>query len=205
MKNFIKLLIVAIVLFLICELIFSPKSNVPLGLENIDTKCCSNVQCNKPSTNKSFQKHIVAVKALGNVDESDIYDVINVIEQFYGYTAYVGTPIKLTQDLFVDGSDIVNADACLNKFFSKEKVVYVLDKRLWRNGNYLRGYAATNGGTVFVRGEKSYLRETTIHELGHTLGLNHCNDLSCIMAINNDQYDSGTFCRKCANQISFYE
>jgi predicted Zn-dependent protease len=56
---------------------------------------------------------------------------------------------------------------------------------------------------TIVRGEKSFLKETIIHELGHTLGLRHCNDLTCIMAVDNDGFDSGTFCDKCSRQIGF--
>ena len=102
-------------------------------------------------------------------------------------------------------TEILNADVCIEKLFSREKVLYIVDKKLWASGDYLRGYALQNGGTIIVRGDKSFLRETIIHEIGHTLGLGHCSDMSCIMAVNNDEYDSGNFCNKCKNQLNIYE
>ena len=154
----------------------------------------------------SFQTEEVIIKPLGNVDNDDIVDAINIIQEFYGYSCVVGSYEPITEDMYINGTNqILDGDVCLNKFFSPKKVVYIVDKKLWAKGDYLRGYAARNGGTVIVRGEKSFLRETIIHELGHTLGLGHCDDLSCIMAVNNDEYDSGTFCKKCKRQLNIYE
>lgn len=148
----------------------------------------------------------VIIKPLGNVDYSDLTDAVNIIEGFYGYKCSIGSPEQITDEMFINGTDqILNAQVCLNKLYDTKKVVYIVDKRLWANGDFLRGFAATNGGTMIVRGEKSFLRETIIHEMGHTLGLSHCNDLSCIMAVDNDQYDSGTFCKKCKRQLGVYE
>jgi predicted Zn-dependent protease len=66
----------------------------------------------------------------------------------------------------------------------------------------LRGYTTLYGKSIFVRSNRSFLKETIIHEIGHTLGLDHCDDLTCIMAINNDTYDSGDFCNKCKSKIN---
>ena len=56
------------------------------------------------------------------------------------------------------------------------------------------------GNTVIVKGGE-HLQETVIHELGHTLGLVHCDNPKCIMATHNDAEDTGQFCEKCKNQL----
>jgi predicted Zn-dependent protease len=65
--------------------------------------------------------------------------------------------------------------------------------------DYVRGYST--GINIIVRTNNGFFQETFIHELGHLLGLNHCDDLSCIMATNNDDYDSGNFCKKCKRDL----
>jgi predicted Zn-dependent protease len=68
---------------------------------------------------------------------------------------------------------------------------------LWYNRDYLRGLSFLNGNVAIIRGDKSFLEETTIHEIGHLFGLDHCSDITCIMALNNDEFDSGHFCNSC--------
>lgn len=156
------------------------------------------------STNKSntFKTDHVTIIPLGNVDKSDLTDAAKIIKSFYGYSTSIGNPQPITEDMYIKGTDrILDAEFCIQKFFSYKKTLYIVDKKLWANGDYLRGYALRGAGTLIVRGEKSFLRETIIHELGHTLGLSHCNDKTCIMAIQNDAYDSGDFCNKCKNKL----
>lgn len=201
MKNLFKLSIVVIVVLFIFG---SKPKHIPQGEADVETHCCSHKSVCTNNEKMYLPKCTVLVKPLGDVDYSDLTDAVSIIEGFYGWKAYIGNRVELTSDLFISGSDIVSAEALLSKFYSEQRIVYVLDKRMWGKNTYIKGYAAANGGTVFVKGEKSYLRETLIHEIGHTLGLKHCSNLSCIMAINNDEYETGKFCDNCKRQINFY-
>lgn len=235
MSDFIKISVVILIIYCVwdymCEknltlsemFIVHPHNsfeNVNVTITNQDDNSYTN-NVNHHSTNDSYNSsessqvtsstpqnptEEVIIKPLGNVDYSDLTDAVNIIEGFYGYKCSIGSPEQITNEMFINGTDqILNAQVCLNKLYATNKVVYIVDKRLWANGDFLRGFAATSGGTMIVRGEKSFLRETIIHEMGHTLGLSHCDDLSCIMAVDNDQYDSGTFCKKCKRQLGVYE
>ena len=200
MKNLIRL---SSVLFVALFVLGCNKSNKIETEKNVHTHKNCKHSCNHSSdvVFHNFPKLHFTVSPLGNVDQSDIDDAVKIIKEFYGFDCTIGTYTPITNDMYLDGTSVVNADICIGKLFSQKKVVYIIENRLWSTGDYLRGYAARNGGTVLVRGDKSFLRETLIHEIGHTLGLPHCDDLTCIMGVENDEYDKGTFCNKCFNKL----
>lgn len=153
---------------------------------------------------KTQNKDYIIIRKLGNVEDSDVKDAINIIKDFYGYRCIVKSGFDITDEMKINGTDdILNAEKILSQVGHQNKTLFLVDKRIWYNGQMLRGF--TDRSTTVVRGEKSFLRETIIHELGHTLGLTHCDDKTCVMALDNDEYDSGTFCKKCSRQIGFHK
>jgi predicted Zn-dependent protease len=163
------------------------------------TNNVSNVKFN------TFPKRNVVVTSLGNVDQSDLNYAIDVIKNFYGYDCSIGVNQPITNDMYLSGnSSIINADYTIEKLERLDpphKTVYIVNKELYAENKSLRGYAVRNGKSILVIADKSILRETLIHEIGHSLGLAHCSDLTCVMATNNDEYDKGTFCDNCFNKL----
>lgn len=99
-------------------------------------------------------------------------------------------------------SDILDDQKLLNRFSEFKSVIYLTKRRMYDTNvrSYVRGYST--GVSLIVKINNGWAKETLIHELGHILGLPHCDNLNCIMATNNDLYDTGLFCKKCKNLLN---
>lgn len=145
----------------------------------------------------------IIIKPLGNIDDGDLEYASKVINDFYEWEVIFDSKKEIKPSMLNNNGDLLTTrtfEELIRE--SDDRIIYITDKLLYdHNGTKLRG-AAFSDNIVVVRGDKSFMKETIIHEVGHLLGLNHCNDLTCVMAINNDDYDSGDFCNKCKLKIN---
>jgi hypothetical protein len=153
---------------------------------------------NSTSTEKDDKNNKLVdyyIRPLGDVDESDLNDAVKILRDFYQFNCIIKPKVEISDNMKVDGTDdILNAKESLNELSHFGNTIFIADKRLWHLSE-CKGL--TNGTSIIVKGDKSIMKETLLHEIGHTLGLEHCDKLSCIMAINNDEYETGRFCKKC--------
>jgi predicted Zn-dependent protease len=188
MKALIEFVIIIIVGYHVFDFFYKSEPNLKFDIK---------------STRKTERRNTNSVdyyiRPLGNVDNSDLTEAVKYVEDFYGYNCKIASGVTITSTMKIDNTnDFINGKEAISELRNYNNTIFIVDKRLWNN-NEVKGL--TDGTTIIVRGEKGWLKETLIHEIGHTLGLGHCDNLSCIMAINNDEYETGTFCNKCKRHL----
>jgi len=148
-------------------------------------------------------KGTIFIKTLGIVDEDDLIFATQIINNFFGYDCIISDKLMIPENIYCE-NNVIDAHKAIIEFNNNynSKTLYLTENKLKNGSMELRGYTTLYGNTIIVSSKKEFMRETIIHEIGHTLGLEHCEDLTCVMAINNDEYDSGDFCLTCSDKLN---
>jgi archaemetzincin len=181
----------------------------------------------KPNISFYPPKKVVYVQTMGQVNNSDLELVVQSIRKFYKYEVVVNGKFPTLDSLRVknrtrfQSNKILKVSKIINKNLDGKVLILTnydicTDREL--NGKIYKdwgifGLAGINGKTTVVstyrmkNNHVNRLTKVTIHELGHTLGLGHCEyDDKCVM---NDAKGKGStvdgvelkLCSECKKHI----
>ena len=172
-----------------------------VGFSVLKSQKEKNLSMDYPSL--SDESNPVLIVGLGEFRKEDLRKSKEILNEVFQLETKISSPKNTENSLYHLNSDTLVAEKVLNELkVGNRKVIYITSEPLVsKSSEKLRGMTHLGGSVVVVRGGE-HLRETLIHEIGHTYGLNHCEDLTCIMAIQNDDMDSGEFCRKCKKKLN---
>ena len=168
-------------------------------------------------------KKIIYIQPLGDVDIEYLKIVKNSVESFYGFKCVIRDKVPLTNDLLAASKIRYEASKILSKFNTKENLLILTEKDIaCKKDKYpewgILGLGYRPGTTCVVstfrmrcKGNKNIfldrLKKVSIHEIGHNLGLDHCeNDIHCLMndargTIRQVDRERMWLCSKCSKII----
>lgn len=180
----------------------------------------------KPSklvVKKRVNKKIVMILPLGDVKPEYLKLVKNSVESFYGFECVIKPKVNLTNDLLSKSKTRYNADKILQKFNSNDNLLIITEKDIaTKKGNYeewgILGLGQRPGNTCVIstfRMKKNVsvevlydrLEKVSLHEIGHNLGLDHCDyHIECLMndargTIRQVDREKKWLCQKCYKLI----
>ena len=177
------------------------------------------------------QKQIIAFQPLNNYDESILTDLAFDIRDFYNRQTIILKPIRIPYHFYDTILSQYSADSLI-MFLSvlrndtiTEVIGFTHDRIFTIKKNGFAPYYDENifgmghqPGNVCVVSDWKFcstyrtmcyqrLRKVTIHEIGHNLGLSHCEDEKCIMSEKNGNTitldkNGNDYCQKCKNILS---
>lgn len=165
----------------------------------------------------------IQIVPLGVVNKQTIGIIAKGIEDFYGVSPIIEKPLPLTKDLLAKSGTRYEANKILSKFNSNRYQLFITEKDIaikytrrksdeW--GIMGLSYCPGNIAVVSTFRIKKHsdlfrvrLQKIVNHELGHSLGLNHCNSSpTCLMHDANGtmkQIDMNEmkFCVECSEKM----
>ena len=171
------------------------------------------------------QKNIF-IQPLGEVSTQVINVIKSSVEQFYGFNCIVKPKVNFTNEILADSRTRYEASRILRKYKSTENLLIITEKDIacekgsiheW--GIFGLGYrpGVTCVVSTFrlkrnVSKDKFYDRVTKVclHEIGHNLGVVHCNfDKKCMMndargKIKQVDQEKIWFCDNCKKYIGIH-
>jgi archaemetzincin len=157
----------------------------------------------RPNVKLTKEKTVVHVKTMGNVSKTDLDLVVSTIENFYDFDVVVHGEFTSPDKFKVNGLNRYRASSILSHSNKVNKhlggKVLILTPLDICTDRKLNGVLHKNWGILGVAGlgkqstivstyrmktnHTNRLTKVTVHELGHTLGLQHChNDEKCVMS-----------------------
>lgn len=142
------------------------------------------------------------VRGLGDHNPDSLNSIVKYIEKFYGYKCQIMSPVSTTPDMYVPSTTSLDAARTITVLKGTNiKTLYVTSENLVDRHLDLRGATYQNADVIIVE-LNDYNKKTVLHEIGHTLGLEHCDNKNCLMSIYNDDYVVRDFCSNCKKKIN---
>jgi len=156
------------------------------------------------------EKQIVFVQTMGKVNQDDLNLVVSTISDFYNFEVIVKGQFPIMDSLKVKNTNRIQANRVLKTSNIMNRnldgKVLILTEYDICTDRTLNGVVHKNWGVFGLAGvnkqttvistfrmktnHTNRLTKVTVHELGHTLGLQHChNDEKCVM---NDAKGKGS-------------
>ena len=143
-------------------------------------------------------KKVVYIQPLGDVKYDYLKLVKSSVESFYHFDCIIKKSRPLTEDLMVKTKTRYSADKILEKFESNDNCLVLTEKDIARSKGDIPEWGVLGlgyrPGTVCVVSTfrmkknvnetiiKDRLIKVALHEIGHNLGLDHCdNNIHCLM------------------------
>ena len=141
----------------------------------------------------------VYIRGLGRYTKSDLLLVSKEITKVFGFNCKIIEPVKTYPKLYVKNTNRLDENTCSKLLNSQKKTVYVT-KECLSNKN-ISGAATHHGKFIIISNDFNHIKKTTLHEMGHTLGMDHCTNNKCVMATRNIMTCNNQFCNDCKTKL----
>ena len=170
---------------------------------------------------------MIVLIPIGNGDEVILEALRHPLEEVFGQRAQIGDSIALPQESWDQQRGQHLASFLLAELpslpYSGDRVLGVVDVDIFAPGlNFVFGQADISGKRALISlqrlrqefyglpRDENVFRERAlkeaVHELGHTYGLRHCPDPTCVMHFSNSLPDTDlkgwNFCPVCQEKVS---
>jgi len=145
----------------------------------------------------------IVIQGLGEYNQDDIKVIQEVIERRCHIPTKIGEPITLTSDFYYDG--LLNIDKCSQYLDNKINKIMVTNSVCYSTVHERKvgGIGEFNGNCIIIgKNSRKTLERVLIHEMGHCLGFNHCENPTCVMSDTRENDNLKlNFCEDCQKKF----